>query len=164
MNGKAYSEVATAAICDESIIAKTMSQSSLVLVFTCITGYLYFLGSAALPLAHDSVDGTSIRDTGTMMPYLLSQPLPMIAILKAALVHVEGPVQYLLLNVYCFTIGNLVPLTPSTMQFPNTVFASVSTAFVFLICRQFFSPRTAFLCAAVLALGPWLGVTMRKAW
>jgi hypothetical protein len=162
--GTALTGVATATIGAERIIPEATSRSWFVILFTCIAGYLYFLGSTGLPVAHDSFDANSIRDTGAMMPYLLNQPHPLVAIFKAAVVHVEGPLQFLLLNAYCFTVGALLPLTPATMQFPNTIFAAVSVGFVFLIVRQFFSARTAFLCATIFALGPWLGITIRKAW
>ncbi len=165
MNVKESSADTTTIICDKPLVTVGLKHSLLVFVSVgLMIGYLYLLGSCGQPLAHDSSDEVEMRDTGTMMSYLLSQPQPTTAVLKAVFGHIEGPLQYLLLNIYCYTIGNLVPLTPAVMQLPNTVFACLSVGFIFLLASRIASPRTAFLCAAVFALGPWLGITIRKSW
>jgi hypothetical protein len=165
MNVKASPADTTTIICDKHPVTVVWEHSSVIFVsMGFMIGYLYLLGSAGLPFAHDSVDGVEMRDTGTMMSYLLSRPLPATTVIKAVFGHIEGPLQYLLLNLYCYTIGNFLPLTPVTLQAPNTVFAYVSVIFIFLIGRRISDTRTAFLCAAVFALGPWLGITMRKSW
>jgi hypothetical protein len=132
--------------------------------FSLIFVWLFFLGRAGLPLAHEWLDPVAMRDSGTMFSYLLSRPDALRSLILATLQHVEGPLQYILINTYSLAVGNAFPLNPATMQFPNTIFAFLTSLFAFLICKKLFSVRMAFYCAAVLALFPWLAVTIRVPW
>jgi len=71
-----------------------------ILFFLLIFGLLFFLGRAGLPLAHSWVDPVAIRDTGTMFSYLVSRPDPLRSLVLGVLQHVEGPLQYIILNSY----------------------------------------------------------------
>ncbi len=132
--------------------------------FSLIFGLLFFLGRAGLPLAHDWLDPVAIRDTGTMFSYLASRPDALRSLALATLQHVEGPFHYIVLNLYCLAVGDVFPLNPSTMQLPNTIFAFLTCVFAFLLCGKFFSHRMAYYCALVLALSPWLAITIRVPW
>ena len=132
--------------------------------FLLIFGLLFFLGRAGLPLAHEWLDPVAMRDTGTMFPYLASRPDALRSLVLATLQHVEGPLQYIFINLYCLAVGDVFPLNPSTMQFPNTIFAFLASLFAFLICKKLFSLRMAFYCAAAFALFPWLAITIRVPW
>jgi hypothetical protein len=132
--------------------------------FSLLFAWLFFLGRAGLPLAHEWLDPVAMRDSGTMFHYLLSRPDALRSLFLATLQHVEGPLQYILINTYCLAVGNAFPLNPATMQFPNTIFAFLTSLFAFLICKKLFSIRMAFYCAAAFALFPWLAVTIRVPW
>src|SRR5208337_308695 len=132
-----------------------------IIFFSLIFVWLLYLGRAGLPLAHEWLDPVAMRDAGTMFPYLLSRPDALRSLFLATLQHVEGPLQYILLNTYCLAIGNAFPLNPSTMQLPNTFFAFLTSLFAFLICKKLFSVRMAFYCAAAFAFSPWLAHTIR---
>jgi hypothetical protein len=129
--------------------------------FLLIFGWLFFLGRAGLPLAHEWLDPVAMRDSGTMFPYLASRPDALRSLVLATVQHVEGPLQYIVLNLYCLAIGDKFPLNPSTMQLPNTIFAFLTALFAFLMCKKLFSLRMAFYCGAAFALFPWLAHTIR---
>jgi hypothetical protein len=132
-----------------------------IVFFLLIFGLLFFLGRAGLPLAHEWLDPVAMRDSGTMFPYLASRPDALRSLVLATLQHVEGPLQYIVLNLYCLAIWDKFPLNPSTMQFPNAIFAFLTSLFAFLMCKKLFSLRMAFYCAAAFALFPWLAHTIR---
>ena len=102
----------------------------IVIFFSVIFGLLFFIGRAGLPLAHEWLDPVAMRDTGTMFPYLFSRPDALRAVVLASLQHVKGPLHYIAHNAYCLVTGDLFPLNPATMQFPNIVFAFLTTIFV----------------------------------
>ena len=133
----------------------------LIVFFLIIFGLLFFLGRAGLPLAHDWLDAVAYRDTGTMFNYLASRPDALRSLVLATLQHVEGPLPYIIVNMYCLAVGDMFPLNPSTMQLPNTIFAFLTVLFAFLTCKKLFSLRMAFYCAAAFALFPWLAHTIR---
>ena len=136
----------------------------IVIFFALILGLVFCIGRTRLPLAHEWLDPVAIRDSGTVFSYLASQPSPIRALVLGTLQHVEGPLQYILINLYSLTVGDVFPLNPRTMQFPNTIFAFLASLFAFLICKKLFSVRMAFYCAAAFALFPWLAVTIRVPW
>ncbi len=164
MNGKSRPRIETLPYNSAGWTFTGSDVRSDVVVLGCIAVYVIFLGYVGLPVAHNAVDGVDIRDTGLMLHYLLSQPNPVTAIFKATFGHVEGPLQYFLLNAYCYLAGDALPLTPATMQIPNTVFSIISIVFIWLIGLRIASPRTALLSVAAFALGPWLAVTIRQPW
>ncbi|MGO9116654.1 MAG: hypothetical protein ACLQPD_03485 [Desulfomonilaceae bacterium] len=133
----------------------------IIIFFSLIFVWLFFLGRAGLPLAHEWLDPAAMRDTGTVFSYLVSRPDPLRSLVLASLQHVEGPLQFIILNLYCLAIGDKFPLNPLTMQFPNTIFAFLTCLFAFLLCKKLFSIRMAFYCAAAFALFPWLAHTIR---
>ncbi len=139
------------------------------IIFTCafffaVWWLLFFLGHWAEPVVHPYFDQVGIRDAGTLFSYYASRPEPFKTLIGRAMLHIEGPLQFLLLNAYCYAIGNLLPLNPSTLQFPNTVFAFLATVFAFLLGTKLVSRRLGYCCALAYACNPWLGETMRQPW
>lgn len=129
-----------------------------VIIFLCV------LGTTGLPVAHFHFDGVAIRDTGTMLPYLATRPNPAVSIIAPVFAHVEGPLQYILLNLYCCLVGDLLPLNPSTMQIPNTIFAFMAAIFCWVVGRRMSSARLAYCSVTALVMGPWLAYTIRLPW
>ena len=144
---------------DEQV--RNMRLPATTLFFIVLLILLYFLGNEGLPLAHEWLDPVAMRDSGTMFPYLMSRPDPLRSIVLATLQHREGPLQYIMINLYCLAVGDMFPLNPSTMQLPNTIIAFLTCLFAFLMCKRLFSLRMAFYCAAAFALAPWLAHTIR---
>ncbi|MGB6066473.1 MAG: hypothetical protein WBG50_16850 [Desulfomonilaceae bacterium] len=139
------------------------------LAFTCAFFFglwwlLFFLGHWAEPVVHPYFDQVGIRDAGTLFSYYASRPEPLKTLIGRAMLHIEGPIQFMLLNAYCYTIGNLLPLNPSTLQFPNTVLAFLATVFAYLLGTKLVSRRLGYCCALAFAFSPWLGETMRQPW
>lgn len=132
--------------------------------FLAIAVLLFVLGQVGLPVAHYFYDAVVIRDTGVFMADFLSKPEPVSAFVTMAFRHHEGLIQFILLNVYCFLVGDLWPLNPSTMQLPNTVLAFFAAVFCFLLARKMVSTRFAYCAATVFVLGPWLPYTIRLPW
>lgn len=132
--------------------------------FACVFALLYFLGAAGQPTVHPYFDQVGTREVGTLFSSYTSGPEPLKTLLGRALIHVEGALQFAVLNVYSHAVGDLVPLTPATMQFPNTVFAFLAAVVAFLFGRKLISTRYAYCCALAFALGPWLGETLRQPW
>ncbi len=137
---------------------------SLYLFFASLFCLLVFLGLAGQPTVHPYFDQVGTREVGTLFHHYTSGPGPVQNLVGRALIHVEGALQFAVLNVYSYAVGNLVPLTPRTMQFPNTIFAFLAAIVAFLFGRRLISERYAYCCALVFALGPWLGETLRQPW
>ena len=133
--------------------------------FLIIFALLFFLGRARLPVAFPFWGWVYWRDAyGTMFHYVVSGPNPVTAVVQAILGHQEGPLQFILMNAYCYTIGDIFPLNPSTMQFPNTIFAFLACVFAFLLGRKLFSDKLAYCLVLIFALSPWLAFTLRVPW
>ena len=129
-----------------------------IIFFLLIFGWLFFLGRAGLPLAHEWLDPVAMRDTGTMFSYLASRPDALRSLALATLQHVEGPLQYIIFNMYCLAVGDMFPLNPATMQFPNTIFAFLNFVYLlFLYARNLFSVRMAFLLRSGFCALPMVG-------
>lgn len=126
--------------------------------------YLLGIGKIGIPWAHPFADPLAIRDTGTMLPYLLSRPNPLRAVVLAILGHVEGPLQYVLLMAYSYAVDSFLPLCPSTMQFPNTIFAFLACMMAFFLGREVFGLRVGYAIPLVFALSPWLAHVVRMPW
>lgn len=129
--------------------------------FVFVFVLLYFLGRVGLPLAHESPDGIGIRDTGLNYTYFASTSQPIRSIIVGTMQHVEGPLQYIFLNLYCWAVGDLFPLNPATMQLPNTFLAFMTCVLAFLIGKRFFSIRAGYCFTLAFALSPWLALTIR---
>jgi hypothetical protein len=80
------------------------------------------------------------------------------------MLHIEGPLQFLLLNTYCYTVGDILPLNPSVMQFPNTVFALLAAIVAYFLGTKMVSRRLGYCCAITFAMSPWLGEAVRQPW
>src|SRR5208283_2838220 len=123
-----------------------------------------FLGRARLPLALPFWGWILWRDAGTMIYHLVSGPDPFTAVIRGILGHVEGPLQFIILNAYCYGVGDIFPLNPATMQFPNTIFTFLTAVFAFLLGGRLFSDRFAYCLVLTFALSPWLAFTLRVPW
>jgi hypothetical protein len=132
--------------------------------FVLIGGLLFFLGHWRQPLAHSYFDQIGIRDAGTLFSYYASCPEPLKTLAGQAMLHIEGPLQFVLINAYCYAVGDLLPLNPSIVQIPNTVLALLASVLAYLLGCRALSPRMGYCCALGFALGPWLGETLRQPW
>ena len=132
--------------------------------FLMIAVYLCALGLVGQPSVHPYFDRIGIRDAGTTLSYYASGQSPLKAVFVQAMLHYEGPLQYIILNAYCFLVGDLFPLNPATMQFPNTVFAFLATMFAYLLGKRLIDARFGICCALAFALAAWLGETIRMPW
>jgi hypothetical protein len=132
--------------------------------FVVLGGFLFFLGHWGQPLVHAYFDQIGIRDAGTLFPYYASCPEPLKTLVGRAMLHIEGPLQFLVINAYCYAVGELVPLNPSIIQIPNTVFALLAALMAYLLGTRLLSPRFGYCGALIFALGPWLGETLRQPW
>jgi hypothetical protein len=129
--------------------------------FSLIFGLLFFVGRAGLPLAHEWLDPVAFRDTGAVFPYLGSRPDALRSLTLASLQHVKGPLHYIAHNAYCLVVGDLFPLNPATMEFPDIIIAFLTCICAFLMCRKFFSERMAYFAVITFALFPWLALAIR---
>jgi len=129
--------------------------------FLLISLYVFFLGRIGLPVAHDFFDRVVMRDVGTVIPFLLSQENPLASIILQTMKHVEGPLQFLVLNIYFLMIGDMFPLNPVTMQFPNTLLALATCAFAYLAGSKLLNSRFGGCCAISFVLAPWFSTVLR---
>jgi hypothetical protein len=125
---------------------------------------LLFLGQWRQPVAQPYFDQIGIRDAGTLFSYYASRPEPLKTLIGKAMLHIEGPLQFVFLNAYCNSIGYLLPLDPSVLQFPNTVFAFLSAILAYMLGTKLGSRRLGYCFALAFAFSPWLGETMRQPW
>lgn len=132
--------------------------------FSALFGLLLFLAMWRQPLVHPYFDQVGIRDAGTVLSSIAEGPEPVKTFVEQAMLHIEGPIQFVLLNAYAHVIGNLVPLAPATMALPNTFFALAAALFAYLLGRKICSEQLGYWCALAFALGPWLGETLRQPW
>jgi hypothetical protein len=132
--------------------------------FTGLFIYLWLLGALGQSAVHDYFDEIGIRDAATTFSYFMSQPDPWSAFFRAAFLHMEGPLQFMLLNAWAYVVGDLLPLSPATMQFPNTLFTFVASIFAYLIGVRLYSARFGYLYALIFVLSPWWGETIRVPW
>ena len=150
-----------------------VSKRSLPIVglFILIAITLAILGQYHQRAAHFYFDGIAIRDTGTMFQTLISKKMmsnlfslnvtnPLYPILN----HVEGPLQFFVLNFYENTIGYFLPLTPSVMQFPNTIFIFLTSVILFFIGCKLDQPKTGYISTLCFILSPWVVVCQRLPW
>jgi hypothetical protein len=126
--------------------------------------YLWLLGALGQSAVHDYFDEIGIRDTATTFSHFMSQPDPWSTLFRVAFLHMEGPLQFMLLNAWVYAVGDILPLSPATMQFPNTLFTFVASIFAYLIGVRLYSARFGYLCALILVLSPWWGETIRVPW
>lgn len=132
--------------------------------FLLISGYLFFLGRIGLPLAHDFSDPLCMRDTSLVVSALLDRGTSFTVLTMEAMKHLEGVTQFVLMSLYCMGIGDGFPLTPATMQFPNTVVGIVACVFTFLLIRRLIDSRTAYFTTIAFLLTPWIATVIRLSW
>lgn len=132
--------------------------------FVLIFAYLFLLGRIGIPLAHDFYDSVVYRDTCLLVPALLEQGAPLSALLVEAMKHLEGPTQFLIMNLYTLGIRDAFPLAPATMRFPNTLLVLIGSSFAFLLIRKLFDLRTAYCTVVAFVLTPWIGHVVRITW
>lgn len=132
--------------------------------FAAAFAYLYFLGALGQPSIHPYFDCIGIRDAGTTISTYLSGPNPVKTVVAQAMLHYEGPLQYVFLNAYCYAVGDLFALNPSTMQFPNTLLSVVAMVYAFLLGKRLLGVRFGYCVALAFGLAAWLGDTIRVPW
>lgn len=132
--------------------------------FVLVFAYLFLLGRIGMPLAHDFFDPLVMRDTGLLVPALIERGAPLSTFLVEAMKHLEGPIQFLIMASYALGIGDAFPLTPATMQFPNTLLVLFAAAFAFLLIRRLFDLRMAYCTVLAFVLTPWIGHVTRVTW
>jgi len=132
--------------------------------FLAIAVLLFVLGQVGLPVAHYFYDAVVIRDTGVFVADFADKPNSLSNFVTMAFRHHEGLIQFVILNFYCFFVGDAWPLNPATMQLPNTALALFAAVFCFLVARKIMSTRFAYCSVAVFVLGPWLAYTIRLPW
>ncbi|MCP4368610.1 MAG: hypothetical protein GY797_10935, partial [Deltaproteobacteria bacterium] len=131
------------------------------LFFLLIALYIGLLVFFGLPAVHAWHDPVIVRDTGTMWASL-SWQLPWNDSFSgpiAVMYHIEGPLQFLLLNAYYYTIGDILPLNPMTTQIPHAIITFFCVYFFYLIGKKVHSEKFGYLCAVMFVLIPWLPIT-----
>jgi hypothetical protein len=131
------------------------------LFFLMLSGYVFVIGRAGLPVAHDFFDRVVMRDVATLLPFLLSQQDTLVHIIVEAMKHLEGPLQFLVLNFYSTAVGDFFGLGPRTMQFPNTLFAVGTSVLAYLTGAKLVSVRFGYCVAMSFVLTPWLAHVVR---
>jgi hypothetical protein len=133
--------------------------------FVALFAYLAAVGTAGQPTTHSFFDALAMRDTATVMPSLTWRIQDGRHFFPAAILgHNEGPLQFLLLNLYAWTVGDALPLNPRTMQVPGTILACLSVWLAYALGRRVHSERFGYLAALACGLTPWLAVTIRFPW
>jgi hypothetical protein len=135
------------------------------LFFAVLLAYLASVGQWGLPTVHAFYDGVAMRDSCTVWDSLTWNVRDGRHFLPAAFLGAhEGPLQVLVLNLYCHAVGDLLPLNPRTMQIPNTILAFSIAWMAFVLGRSMHSERFGYLCALSFVVVPWLVGTIRSPW
>jgi hypothetical protein len=132
--------------------------------FGGLFAYCAVLGAWGQSSVHPYFDFIGIRDAGTLLSYYASGPEPLKTVVGQAMLHFEGPLQFLLLNAYSYLVGDILPLDPLTMQLPNTLLVFATLIVAYFLGKHVVSDRFGYLCALAFALSPWLGETIRVPW
>lgn len=133
--------------------------------FAGLLAYVAVLGTVHQPHVHYFYDAVAIRDMCTVWSSLSWKPGDERHFLPAAILgQHEGALQWVVLNAYCHLVGDLLPLSPRTMQLPNTVLTVLAAVIAWRLGRRIHSERLGYLTALMLVLMPWLGVTIRLPW
>jgi hypothetical protein len=159
-----YSNLGAAMHCRESVADLKRSRLMRYAFFVGLFIYLSLLGALGQSPVHDYFDEIGIRDAATTFSHFTSQPDGWSTFFGVACLHMEGPLQFMLLNTWAYAVGDLLPLSPATMQFPNTLFTFVASIFAYLVGARLHSARFGYLCALIFALSPWWGETIRTPW
>jgi Dolichyl-phosphate-mannose-protein mannosyltransferase len=135
------------------------------LLFVALAGYVFAGAGVGQPSVHPFHDGVATRDSGTVWHSLTWNVKDQKYFLPvAALSRNEGPLQFLLLNLYEYSIGNLLPLNPRAMQLPNAVFAALCIFLVYGFGRKLHSPRFGLLSTLTLMFTPCVVIAILLPW
>lgn len=159
-----FSTIAKADHMQKTHMTDRSARAQVLFFFLGLAGLLFFLGHYGQPLAHPYFDQIGIRDAGTLFSTYAASPEPFKNLVGRTMLHIEGPLQFLLINAYAYAIGNVLPLNPGIVQIPNTILALLAAFVAYLLGCRLGSQRLGYCCALTFALGPWLGETLRQPW
>ncbi len=142
-----------------------MNSRTTILIFSILFVYLAFVGLTHQPAVHYFYDASVTRNTGLYLSYIPFTWRGIKDFIVALLQHVDGPLYYLVLNIYSYIIyitGDLLPINPATSQFPNTILFIACAFLSYLIGEKLHSRKLGLLAAAVFTTMPWIGVVVRS--
>ena len=137
--------------------------------FLLLAVYCTAIATFCQPSVHYFYDAVAIRDMSTYwasLDWKLSLKGGQIGYFGpvAILRHVEGPLQFMLMNLYSYTVGNFLPLNPRTLTFPNILIVMLSAVFAFLIGKTLVGRKFGYLFALSFVLSAWIGAAIRMPW
>ncbi len=148
-----------------------MQKRKLKIFFGFVAVYLLFMGLYNQAAFHYFYDSVGIRDMCVQLPNLeISTKLNGHALPFTAFKHIEGPGQFLVMNVWCTLAGTIFPLNPSTTALPNIIMFWLAALLGFLFIAKApkgtHSPNENFAIFFVLVLvtSTWLGPSLRLPW
>ena len=135
------------------------------LFFAVAFAYLAIIGGIDLPTVHPFYDSVAIRDMATAWDSLTWDIRDERHFFPAAILgQHEGPLQFLVLNAYAYSVGHFLPLNPWTMHVPGTLLACGASVVLFLLLRRAASSRVAYLGVLAFVLSPLVGILIRYPW
>lgn len=129
-----------------------------------LVGFIALIAGIAQPSVHYYFDSVGIRDAGTILASLSWSRVDIVTFLYKSLAHIEGPLQFIVLNAAYVVIGDILGLSPAATFLPNLVLTGIGAVFCYLIGRDLFSQKLGLLFAAAFTLMPWIGTTARAPW
>ncbi|CAM2056795.1 membrane hypothetical protein [Desulfovibrionales bacterium] len=133
------------------------------LLFVGFFIWCLLLGQLFQPKAHYFYDGLAIRDTALLWN-LLTGIGGVKKFIIHAFAHVEGPIQFGLLNIYASLVGYFVSLDPAVMQLPNVFIASMAGLTLYRLGCLLRGPVYGAACVFLLATSPWFLSCLRTPW
>ena len=120
------------------------------------------------PSTHYFFDAVGIRDAGTVLYGLnLADGSWLDAIKETvyrSLAHIEGPLQFLLLNLYYAIAGQFSPLSPAMAALPNVAFGLIALYCALRLGGELFQRGEAIAIGLILLSQPWLFQVARMPW
>ena len=120
------------------------------------------------PSTHYFFDAVGIRDAGTVLYGLDLAAGSWLDGIKEAvyrsLAHIEGPLQFLLLNLYYAIAGNFVPLSPTTAALPNVAFALIAFFCTLRLSKDLFGRGEGIAIGLLFVSQPWVFQVSRMPW
>lgn len=137
--------------------------------FSIIILYCFIFGLLYLPSVHYYFDAVGIRDMGASWNSLtwklvMEEGRMGYFVPVAVLRHIEGPLQFLITNLYSYLVGNVIPLNPAAFAFLNILFVLFSAVIAFLIGKHLHDERFGCLFSLCFVLSSWLGAAVRLPW
>src|SRR5262249_12895098 len=127
--------------------------------------WIPLIGTVSQPPVHYFYDASIMRDTATVWSSLTWKVRDERHFWPIALLSQhEGPLQWIVLNVYATIVGPFAPLSPRTMQVPNTILVWCAGLLAWRLGAHLVSGHAGRFAALSLALMPWLALTMRRPW